>query len=92
MYLAMVFGVPMLGFFGWFGRNKARKGIFRMMALLLLAWGTFTVSGCGGGYTLKTTGSASAPTALPVGTYQVLVAAQDTNNNTYYAVVTVSVI
>jgi hypothetical protein len=92
MYLAMVFGVPVLGFFGWFGRNKARKSIFRMMALLLLAWGTLTVSGCGGGYTLKTTGSASAPTALPVGTYQVLVAAQDTNNNTYYAVVTVSVI
>jgi sugar lactone lactonase YvrE len=89
---AMALAMPVFILLGWFGRNRARKSFFKMMTLLLLAWGALSVSGCGGGYTLKTPGSSSAATVLPVGTYQVLVAAQDASNNTYYAVVTVSVI
>jgi large repetitive protein len=91
-YAAVVLAMPLLIFFGWFGRNRARKSFFRMMTVLLLAWSALSISGCGGGFKLTTTGSSSAPTVLPVGSYQVMVAAQDASNNTYYAIVTVTVI
>jgi large repetitive protein len=91
-YAAVVLAMPVLVFFGWFGRNRARKSFFRMMTVLLLAWSALSISGCGGGFKLTTPGSSSAPTVLPQGNYQVIVAAQDASNNTYYAIVTVNII
>ncbi len=92
-YMAIAFGVPVLAFFGWFGRNRARKNLFRMMAILLLGWSALTVSGCGGGYKLTSPGSSSPATNLAPGTYDVLVQAADASTpaNTYYAVVTITV-
>ena len=92
VYLAMVFGSPVLILLGWCGRNRARKNFFRMMTVLVLAWGALTISGCGGGYHVSQNGQSSPPTKLPVGSYQVLVEAQDsTQTNTVYAIVTLSV-
>jgi hypothetical protein len=92
VYLAAVLGVPVLAFFGWFGRNSARKNFFRMMTVLLLAWSALVVSGCSGSYKVTQNTVASPPTVLPVGAYNVLVAVQDSNNNTHYAIVSVNVI
>ena len=90
-YLAVVFGVPVLGFFGWFGRNRARKNLFRMMTILMLAWGALTINGCGGSYHVTQIGVSSPPTALPLGTYDVLVQATGSDNNQYFALVSVTV-
>ncbi len=70
VYAAMAFGVPVLAFFGWFGRNKARKNIFRMMAILMLAFGALSTSGCGGGYKAVQLGSTNPGTALDAGSYK----------------------
>ncbi|WP_197414090.1 NHL repeat-containing protein [Terracidiphilus gabretensis] len=92
-YIAAALGVPVLAFFGWFGRNRARKNLFRMMTIVLLGWGALTVSGCGGGYKVTSTGSSSPATNLAPGTYEVLVQAMDASTpaNTYYALVQITV-
>jgi large repetitive protein len=92
-YIAVVLGAPVLVFFGWFGRNRARKNLFRMMTILLLGWSALTVSGCGGGYKLTSSGSSSPATNLAPGTYSVLVQATDSSTpaNIYYSVVTITV-
>jgi large repetitive protein len=92
-YIAVALGAPVLVFFGWFGRNRARKNLFRMMTILLLGWSALTVSGCGGGYKLTSSGSSSPATNLAPGTYSVLVQATDSSTpaNTYYSVVTITV-
>jgi hypothetical protein len=92
-YIAVALGAPVLVFFGWFGRNRARKNLFRMMTILLLGWSALTVSGCGGGYKLTSSGSSSPATNLAPGTYSVLVQATDSSTpaNIYYSVVTITV-
>jgi sugar lactone lactonase YvrE len=92
-YIAAALGVPVLAFFGWFGRNRARRNLFRMMTILLLGWGALTVSGCGGGYKVTSTGSSSPATSLAPGIYDVLVQAKDASTpaNTYYSLVQITV-
>jgi hypothetical protein len=92
-YIPVALGIPLLAFFGWFGRNRARKNLFRMMTILLLGWGALTVSGCGGGYKVTSAGSSSPATNLAPGSYNVLVQAMDNSTpaNTYYAVVKITV-
>ncbi len=83
LYLAGVFGVPLLALVGLIGGSHSRrKRVLRYFSLVVLAWGIVAASGCGGSFNRPPTPTASG---IPAGNYLVQVVATDSSGNTYFA-------
>ena len=83
LYLAGVFGVPLLALVGLLGgSNSRRKRALRYLSLAVLAWGIVSASGCGGSFNRPPTPTTSG---IPAGNYLVQVVATDSSGNTYFA-------
>lgn len=84
IYLAGMFGLPVLALFGWLGAGRSqRRNLLRLLSLLLLALGISCASGCGGSFNPGTTGTTQ--TGIAAGSYLVQVVATDSSGNKYYA-------
>jgi hypothetical protein len=90
IYAAALLGIPILALLGWFGRmNSSRKNFFRFLGLILMLVGVSCATGCGGSFTLASTGGGGGLTAGH--NYLIQVTAQGDNGADYYAVVQLDV-
>jgi hypothetical protein len=83
LYLAGVFGVPLLALVGLLGGSDSRrKRVLRYLSPAVLAWGILSASGCGGSFNRP---PAPTTTGIPAGNYLVQVVATDSSGNAYFA-------
>ena len=85
---AAFWAVPLFALLAWIGQRKSpRRNFFRFLGMLLLIIGLGHTIGCGGSFNRPTLPSSS----IPAGNYLIQVSGTGSDNNTYYAVVPVSV-
>jgi hypothetical protein len=83
LYLAGVFGVPLLALVGLAGGSKSRRRrVLRYLSLTALGWAMVSATGCGGSFTRPPTPTVSG---IAAGNYLVQVVAKDSSGNTYFA-------
>jgi hypothetical protein len=85
---AAFWAVPLFALLAWIGQRKSpRRNFFRFLGMLLLVIGLGHTIGCGGSFNRPILPSSS----IPAGNYLIQVSGTGSDNNTYYAVVPVSV-
>ena len=85
---AAFWAVPLFALLAWIGQRKSpRRNFFRFLGMLLLVIAIGHTIGCGGSFNRPTLPSSP----IPAGNYLIQVSGTGSDNNTYYAVVPVSV-
>ena len=88
LLVAGLFGLPLFGLLGIFGRKRTRKTFYRLLVLLAVGVAALQSMGCGGSFH---TSSTTVSGTTPPGVYYLLVQANGSDGNTYQAVLQLDV-